>query len=197
MELEGRTAELHIRITSSYIPDDIILWIKRSIAWTPTNAMKNIEARADFDPAKEIPSLKGKVLFITGGTRCNHLLFRYTQTDALPGTAGIGAETARTLAAHEPSQIYITGRNRAAAEKLVAEIHEKHPAVGMTFIQADFSSLRSVKENVREGFKHDRLDVLMCTAGIMAYPATLSEDKYGYVRSSVEQPSSALESVHG
>lgn len=29
--------------------------------------MKNIEAREDFDPDKEVPSLKGKVLFISGG----------------------------------------------------------------------------------------------------------------------------------
>jgi hypothetical protein len=35
--------------------------------------MKNIQARADFDPAKEVPSLEGKVLFITGGTA--HKLF--------------------------------------------------------------------------------------------------------------------------
>lgn len=33
--------------------------------------MKNIEARADFDPAKEVPSLEGKVLFITGGMPLN------------------------------------------------------------------------------------------------------------------------------
>lgn len=49
----------------------------------------------------------------------------------------------------------------------------------MTFIQADFSSLKSVKESVNAGFKHDRLDLLMCTAGIMAQPATLSKDNYG------------------
>jgi hypothetical protein len=30
--------------------------------------MKNIEAREDFDPEKEIPSLEGKVLLISGGT---------------------------------------------------------------------------------------------------------------------------------
>ena len=29
--------------------------------------MKAIEAREDFDPIKEIPSLENKVLFITGG----------------------------------------------------------------------------------------------------------------------------------
>ena len=29
--------------------------------------MKNIEAREDFNPEKEIPSLEGKVLFISGG----------------------------------------------------------------------------------------------------------------------------------
>ncbi|KAF2437595.1 oxidoreductase [Karstenula rhodostoma CBS 690.94] len=122
--------------------------------------MKNIQARADFDPAKEVPSLEGKVLFITGGT------------------AGIGAETARTLAPHGPSHIYITGRNRKAADTLIGEIQGGHASVGMTFIEVDFTSLASVKEGVQKGFKHERLDVLMCTAGVMAQPAVLSKDGY-------------------
>ncbi|OAF98767.1 oxidoreductase [Paraphaeosphaeria sporulosa] len=122
--------------------------------------MKNIQARADFDPVKEVPSLEGKVLFITGGT------------------AGIGAETARTLAPHGPSHIYITGRNRKAADTLIGDIQKSYASVGMTFIEVDFTSLSSVKDNVQKGFKHERLDVLMCTAGIMASPPVLSKDGY-------------------
>jgi NAD(P)-dependent dehydrogenase (short-subunit alcohol dehydrogenase family) len=35
-----------------------------------------------------------------------------------------------------------------------------------------------VKESVKRDFKHDRLDILMNNAGIMAQPATLSKDGY-------------------
>ena len=49
----------------------------------------------------------------------------------------------------------------------------------MTFIEADFSSLKSVKNGVQKGFKHDRLDILMCTAGVMTQPPVLGKDGYG------------------
>ena len=49
----------------------------------------------------------------------------------------------------------------------------------MTFIEIDFTSLKSVKKGVQKGFKHDRLDILMCTAGVMTQPAGLSQDGYG------------------
>lgn len=47
----------------------------------------------------------------------------------------------------------------------------------MTFIELDLSSLSSVKEAIRK-FGHDRLDILMCNAGIMAHPPGLSKDGY-------------------
>jgi NAD(P)-dependent dehydrogenase (short-subunit alcohol dehydrogenase family) len=61
---------------------------------------------------------------------------------------------------------------------MVAEITSKYPQVGATFVQLDLSSLASVKAAVRRDFKHDRLDILMNNAGIMAQPATLSTDGY-------------------
>jgi short-subunit dehydrogenase len=98
------------------------------------------------------------------------------------GTAGIGAETARTLAPHGPSHIYITGRNRKAADALIEEIRGKHASVGMTFVEVDFTSLAAVKESVQRDFKHERLDVLMCTAGVMTQPPVLSKDGYGTLK---------------
>lgn len=49
----------------------------------------------------------------------------------------------------------------------------------MTFVEVDFTSLEAVKEAVTKGFKHERLDLLMCTAGIMTQPPILSKDGYG------------------
>jgi NAD(P)-dependent dehydrogenase (short-subunit alcohol dehydrogenase family) len=42
----------------------------------------------------------------------------------------------------------------------------------------DLSSLRTVKEGVVQSFRHDRLDILMNNAGIIAKPAMLSADGY-------------------
>lgn len=40
------------------------------------------------------------------------------------------------------------------------------------------SSLHSVTEGIKQGFKHDRLDILLLNAGIIAKPPTLSVDGY-------------------
>jgi NAD(P)-dependent dehydrogenase (short-subunit alcohol dehydrogenase family) len=42
----------------------------------------------------------------------------------------------------------------------------------------DLCSLAAVKQAVKKDFKHDRLDILMNNAGIMAQPAVLSTDGY-------------------
>lgn len=41
----------------------------------------------------------------------------------------------------------------------------------------DLASLSSIKAAIPQ-FRHDRLDILMCNAGIMAVPASLSKDGY-------------------
>jgi NAD(P)-dependent dehydrogenase (short-subunit alcohol dehydrogenase family) len=48
----------------------------------------------------------------------------------------------------------------------------------MTFVEMDLSSLRSVKNAIAKSFKHDRLDILMNNAGIIAKPPLLSVDGY-------------------
>ncbi|KAF2024805.1 NAD(P)-binding protein [Setomelanomma holmii] len=115
---------------------------------------------ADFQPARDIPSLSGKIILVTGGT------------------AGLGKGSVRAFAEHNPEHIYFTGRNAAAAKKLIADIKSKHPGVALTFIEMDLSSLRSVKTAVVKGFKHDHLHILMNNAGIIAKPPIVSVDGY-------------------
>ncbi|KAF2636310.1 NAD(P)-binding protein [Massarina eburnea CBS 473.64] len=122
--------------------------------------MKNMEGHTDFNPDKDIPPLEGKVIFITGGT------------------AGIGAEAAKAFAAHDPLHIYISGRNRKAGEAVISDIKSKHSSASMTFVEMDLSSMASVKAAVSKTFKHNRLDILLNNAGIMAQPASLSTDGY-------------------
>jgi NAD(P)-dependent dehydrogenase (short-subunit alcohol dehydrogenase family) len=99
-------------------------------------------------------------------------------SNTLAGTAGLGEESVKAFAAHNPEHIYFTGRNASAAEALITEIKLKHPDTALTFIEMDLSSLRTVKDALATGFKHKRLDILMNNAGIIAKPPTLSVDGY-------------------
>jgi NAD(P)-dependent dehydrogenase (short-subunit alcohol dehydrogenase family) len=108
-----------------------------------------------------IPSLTNKVLFITGGT------------------AGLGRETIFSLAAHNPSHIYFSGRSAPSSKALISELAKTHPTVPCTFVRADLASLASVK-TAAESFlaQEKRLDLFFANAGVMALPPGLTEDGY-------------------
>ncbi|CAK7200946.1 hypothetical protein SEUCBS139899_003646 [Sporothrix eucalyptigena] len=111
----------------------------------------------NFNPVKDIPSLAGKVIFVTGGTN------------------GLGRESVLAFAKHAPAHIYFTGRDANAAASLAEAI--KPSGVPSTFLELDMTSLPTVKSAVAR-FNHDRLDILMCNAGIMAKPPSLTKDGY-------------------
>ena len=108
-----------------------------------------------------IPSLEGKVIFITGGT------------------AGLGRETILSLAAHNPARIYFSGRSESSATALTGEVAKLFPKVPCTFIRADLASLASVKTAAADFLKQEtRLDLFFANAGVMALPAGLTKDGY-------------------
>jgi NAD(P)-dependent dehydrogenase (short-subunit alcohol dehydrogenase family) len=95
-----------------------------------------------------------------------------------PGTAGLGKQTLLVLAKHGPAHIYFTGRNQAAADLILKEIKSLSP-VEVTFIECDHASLSSVESATKTFLtKSQRLDVLICNAGVMAIPAGLTKDGY-------------------
>jgi NAD(P)-dependent dehydrogenase (short-subunit alcohol dehydrogenase family) len=102
----------------------------------------------------------------------------FLQLTIRSGTAGLGYESVKALAAHCPAHIYFTGRNVSAADALMAEMKLLHPDLGLTFIAMDLSSLHSVKNAITNGFTHDRLGILLNNAGIIAKPPILSVDGY-------------------
>ena len=170
-----------------------------------------MEGFVDFDPQKDIPSLIGKVIFITGGqsvcrflflslspslwqraacsvSTCNPNPMTYEDHPIISnpsflslnaGTAGLGRATIEELARHDPTHIYFTGRSKTAAESLMADVKKVVPSAttSLTFIEMDFADLSSVKRGCSQ-FKHDRLDLLMCNAGVMAIPPVLSKDGF-------------------
>nr|OQO19052.1 hypothetical protein B0A51_13592 [Rachicladosporium sp. CCFEE 5018] len=115
----------------------------------------------NFNPDKDIPSLAGKVIFITGGT------------------AGLGSGSIRALAKHEPAQIIFSGRNEKSANALIDDVRKQSPNVKVTFVRCDISSLASVQECATTiKSTTDRLDIFMLNAGIMAVPPATSADGY-------------------
>lgn len=82
---------------------------------------------------------------------------------------GLGAETAMSLAHANPSHILLHGRTAAKIDPVIAEIKKLNPAIKTTFVQADFSSLASVREATEfVNSRIEKLDILINNAGIMA-----------------------------
>jgi NAD(P)-dependent dehydrogenase (short-subunit alcohol dehydrogenase family) len=104
--------------------------------------------------------LTGKVVLITGGT------------------AGLGKETARALAS-AGATVVITARSDEKGTAAVAELVELFPDADISYEIAELGSLESVRAFTdRFSATHDRLDVLIANAGIMAVPFGRTDDGF-------------------
>ncbi|KAI0475568.1 hypothetical protein GGR56DRAFT_519965 [Xylariaceae sp. FL0804] len=121
----------------------------------------------NWDPKKEIPDLSGKVIVVTGGT------------------AGVGRGTVLELATHNPAHIIFTGRNAQAADAVIARAGA--PAGGgvrLSFVACDTADNGSVAAAadailaLAAAGPDQRLDALVCCAGVMAKPAGVTRDGY-------------------
>jgi NAD(P)-dependent dehydrogenase (short-subunit alcohol dehydrogenase family) len=91
-------------------------------------------------------------------------------------TTGIGKETARSLAAAGAS-VVITARTDDKGTATVAAITEAVPGADVTYEVLELGSLESVRAFTdRFAAGHDRLDVLIGNAGIMAVPFGRTEE---------------------
>ncbi|ERF73849.1 hypothetical protein EPUS_05554 [Endocarpon pusillum Z07020] len=113
-----------------------------------------------FNPENSIRALAGKVILVTGGNN------------------GLGRETTLQLAKHNPSKIYLTSRTQSKGEEAVKSIRKSLGQSGtdlqnLSLDLASFSSIRSAVESVRSST--ERLDILICNAGVMALPLGKTE----------------------
>lgn len=111
--------------------------------------------------AQDIPSLKGKVILVTGGN------------------SGLGKQSILDLARHEPQEIWLTARTVDKAEQAIADIKQQVPDANIKPLPLDLTSLDSVQAAARTFTSASgRLDILMCNAGCMAAPEGLTKDGY-------------------
>nr|XP_051195065.1 short-chain dehydrogenase TIC 32, chloroplastic-like isoform X8 [Lolium perenne] len=91
-------------------------------------------------------------------------------------SSGIGAETARVLAARG-AHVVMAARNLAAAESVRQAVLADTPAAILDVMELDLSSMASVRKFAAEfNAKGLPLNILVNNAGVMATPFTLSKD---------------------
>ncbi|KAJ2899210.1 NAD(P)-binding protein [Zalerion maritima] len=119
-----------------------------------------------FRPSRDIPSLAGRVILVTGGN------------------SGLGKQCVLEYARHGgPSQIWLAARSLSRAGEAADEIKSQLAApsrqADIRLLEMDLSSLASVRAAARVFLAEAaRLDILMLNAGIMAVPPGLSKDGY-------------------
>ncbi|XP_047080491.1 short-chain dehydrogenase TIC 32, chloroplastic-like isoform X2 [Lolium rigidum] len=91
-------------------------------------------------------------------------------------SSGIGAETARVLAARG-AHVVMAARNLAAAESVRQAVLADNPAATLDVMELDLSSMASVRKFAADfNAKGLPLNILVNNAGVMATPFTLSKD---------------------
>ncbi|KAK8055803.1 short-chain dehydrogenase/reductase [Apiospora rasikravindrae] len=119
-----------------------------------------------FDPEKDLPDLKGKVICVTGAN------------------GGLGKACVKHYARHGPAKIWLAARNAEKAKAAIADIQkELGPDTGagtpIEFLELDLASLGSVQKAAqRVRAESPRLDILMLNAGVMCNPPGLTADGY-------------------
>ena len=108
--------------------------------------------------AADIPDLTGRTAVVTGAN------------------SGLGLETARELA-RRGARVVMACRSEDRARRARAEIRRDVPGAALDVEILDLASLASV-HRFAEAYRHDRLDLLYCNAGIMAVPRSETEDGF-------------------
>ncbi|MEQ8839364.1 MAG: SDR family NAD(P)-dependent oxidoreductase [Acidimicrobiales bacterium] len=108
----------------------------------------------------DIPDQTGRVAVITGAN------------------GGLGLASAMALAG-KGAHVVMAARDQAKAAKAHAEILFLHPDASLEIVELDLGSLASVAAAADQiTAAHDRLDILMCNAGVMALPQGTTDDGF-------------------
>lgn len=132
-----------------------------------------------FEPDTDIPPLDGKVIVVTGGTLYSHDTQHITYSDDTIGNNGLGKETVKRLAKHNPALIFLCSRNAKKAEDAIKEIESEHAFGRIKTLQLDLASFESISSAAKSfNSQSDRLDILINNAGIMGVPDSKTKEGY-------------------
>ena len=108
----------------------------------------------------DIPDLTGRTAVVTGAN------------------GGLGLETARALAG-AGAHVIMAARDLEKAAAAEKSIRETHPSASLEIVPLDLGSLASVREAAdRILAGHDRIDLLVNNAGLMAIPERRTADGF-------------------
>ncbi|PKX88689.1 NAD(P)-binding protein [Aspergillus novofumigatus IBT 16806] len=117
-----------------------------------------------FNPAQDIPSMAGKVIFITGAA------------------GDLGRQTAIELARYgRPSRIYIADLPRTddAKQALIRQIDSEAYGDSIRFLELDLASFESVRKCAQQfAAQEQHLDILILNAGIIRVPPITTPEGY-------------------
>ena len=108
----------------------------------------------------DIPDQQGKLIIVTGGN------------------SGIGYEAALALAGRN-AHVILAVRSVDKGEEAARQIRQRYPQAQVTVMELNLADLKSIRA-FAESFlaSHDRLDILINNAGVMALPARKTVDGF-------------------
>lgn len=113
-----------------------------------------------FWSTNDIPDLHGTVAVITGAN------------------GGLGLASASALAG-KGAHVVMAARDQDKAVRARDQILAVHPDASLEIVELDLGSLASVERAATAiAAAHDRIDILMCNAGVMAMPQGTTEDGF-------------------
>ena len=107
---------------------------------------------------EDIPDQTGRIAVVTGAN------------------SGLGAITARELA-KAGADVVLACRNTSKGDEVAAEIEQQAPGSGVEVAKLDLADLTSV-HSFAEGLGHERIDLLVNNAGLMAIPRRETKDGF-------------------
>jgi NAD(P)-dependent dehydrogenase (short-subunit alcohol dehydrogenase family) len=90
----------------------------------------------------------------------------------------LGLASAKALAG-KGAHVVMAARDQPKARRPHGEIIAAHPSASLEIVELDLGSLASVATAAEQVISaHDRVDILMCNAGVMALPQGVTEDGF-------------------
>ncbi|KAF5968002.1 alcohol dehydrogenase Bli-4 [Fusarium bulbicola] len=112
-----------------------------------------------FNLDTDIPSLKDKVILVTGGN------------------SGLGKESVLQFTKHDPKEIWLGARSEAKAKESISDIQAQVPNAPIKFVKIDLASFKLIREAAKVFTQgSDRLDILLLNGGIMSVPPGTTDD---------------------